>query len=260
MFDEWFAHQLNPDGDIEDGVHPDEAQALKKLLQKELTPQEAAIEITKPIQKSSDPNTDLARLWGFLADALIELPSDNLSLLLRLLQAIESLPEPDFTSTVTDKSNLPAHGTLWRKLPGFGHHYADTYQSYQYKDWRRKTTDINVNEIRALQVKKAHVEAQLVVSEIGGIPIDWGYESVTDALEQNIDDGIALDVDASAAAKWLEVAGERFRAGAAKGEESWALRRRRDLWEGKVMTWERWDFWQRRLEELTGPGGRASAH
>ncbi|KAL9115473.1 MAG: hypothetical protein Q9227_000794 [Pyrenula ochraceoflavens] len=251
MSDAWFAHKLAPDGDIEDGVHPNEAQALKQLLRNQISLQAAAVAITKPIETSSNPNLDLARLWGFMADALIELPAENVGLLLALLQAIENLPQPDFSKV--EKANLPAHGALWRGLPGFGHHFADAYQS---DEWRKTKNIINIDDVRAFQVRRANVEARLAVGAIGRIPIDWGYECVADALERTTDNPVVLDIEVSAAAEWLFIAGERFRVGAAQAEESWALARHRTLWnKGNTMTLERLTFWKRRLEELKNASG-----
>lgn len=256
MSEEWFAEKLAPDGDTEDGIHPIEAESLKSYLQKRVSVEEAAVAITKPVETSSDPKEDLPRLWGFLMDALIELPSEVTESLVELLRAIELLPEPDLSRV--DKSKWPPHGTLWRGLPGFGHQYVDTYQYDRWRDRAVHAKDAAERDrIRALQVKKANVEAQLVMAgDIGGIDIAFGYECVTDALERNIDDDFVLEVEIWATAKWFEVAGGRFRDGAARGEENWALdraghRKDFDVWKGKKsVTWERWSFWRSRLESL----------
>lgn len=213
MCDAWFAEKLAPDGDVEDGCHPQEAQAMKKYLRQEMTAQEAASAITQPVVNAEDPSEDLRRLWGFLIDALIELPCTDL--LIKLLQAIEDLPEPDMTAVA--ESKLPTHGKLWRGLPGFGHQYADLCQS---GDWRGLFIKADAAERKRLQsyhIKKAGIEARLVVAGLAGIPIDWGYETVADALERS---DALLDCEIPAAAEWLNIAGQRFRAGAAEGEQS----------------------------------------
>lgn len=251
MSDEWFAEKIAGDENGEDGIHPDEVQALRQLLRQQISPHEAAVSITKPIEESCDPDSELADLWGLLAEALIELPVENISLVLTLLHSIEDLPPPDFSAA--KEIRRPPHGTLWRGLPGFGHYYADVYQS---EDWRSTIKDANVDDIRALEIRKAHVEARIVVAGIGTIPIDWGYECVAKALEQTTDDRAVLDIEISAAAEWLEIAGERFRTGAMRAEESWALRcSEGGLWnQGNTMTPERLGFWQRRLDELKSAG------
>ncbi|KAH6887508.1 hypothetical protein B0T10DRAFT_574552 [Thelonectria olida] len=243
MSDAWFSEKLAPDGDTTDGCHPDEAQALKKYLCQEISAGEAAHAITRPILNSKTPYDDLPRLWGFLMDALIELPSDT-SRVLGLLQAIEDLPEPDMS--VIEESQRP--DKLWRGLPGFGHLWADLYQS---GDWRAEAAKANTQErkrLREYHVRKAEIEARLVASNLASIPIDWGYETVADALEKS---DALLDFQIPAAAEWFRHAGDRFRMGAAKGEESWALKRKRDLWEGgSAMTLERWSFWEKRLGDI----------
>ena len=115
MSDAWFAEKLAPDGDAEDGCHPQEVQALKQYLCKEISAREAARAITQPA--SENPAERLQPFWGFLVDALVELPSEHTSTLIELLRAIEYLPSPD---------TMPER--LWRGLPGFAHEYANAHQ------------------------------------------------------------------------------------------------------------------------------------
>ncbi|KAL2284866.1 hypothetical protein FJTKL_08686 [Diaporthe vaccinii] len=98
MSDDWFSSKLAPDGAVEDGCHPEEAQAMKYDLRQETTATEAARAITHPIVAADNPREDLARLWGFLMDSLLELPAEHTGPLSELLKAIENLPEPDFTA------------------------------------------------------------------------------------------------------------------------------------------------------------------
>ncbi|KAI0885809.1 uncharacterized protein GGS22DRAFT_162058 [Annulohypoxylon maeteangense] len=205
MLDAWFSNKLAPDGDVKDGCHPDEAEALKKYLRHEITAEEAAHAISRPIENSSNPGEDLPRLWDLLIDALLELPLDNTKRLITLIQTIENLPEPDMTAV--EEGKRPAHGKLWRGLPGFGHLYADIHQS---TDWREEALEAEATERRRLReyhIRKAKIEAQLVAEGLAGIPIDWGYETVTDALERK---DALLDVEIPAAAEWLSIAGARF--------------------------------------------------
>ncbi|KAL9624905.1 MAG: hypothetical protein Q9160_000952 [Pyrenula sp. 1 TL-2023] len=251
MYDEWFQYELAPDGNVEDGVHPEEARALQSFLEEQSTPYEAATAITKPIERSQTPGPDLARLWGFLVDALLQLPPELLGLLFDLLQAIENLPAPDFPTV--KPQYLPDEGELWHTLPGFGHLYADECK-WGHDDYQNKA--MSLVALRTRQLRKAYVEAQLAVRGIGGIDITWGYECVADALERPIHDSATLDTEISAAAVWIDVAGILFRAGAKKNEECWALELHRELWKGgDTMTWERWCFWKSRFEELKGMGG-----
>ncbi|KAI0178590.1 hypothetical protein GGR52DRAFT_263060 [Hypoxylon sp. FL1284] len=246
MSAKWFFNKLAPDGYTEDGCHPDEAEALKKYLGQEMVAEEAAQAMSQPIANASNPGEDLPRLWDLLIDALIELPPKEIEPLITLVKAIEDLPELDMAGI--EESKRPAHDKLWRGLPGFGHLYADIHQS---TDWQVKALNADGTErsrLREYHVRKAEIEARLTVAELASIPIDWGYETVADALESS---DALLDFQVPAAAQWLEIAGARFREGAAEGEESWALDRRRDLREGgKTMTAQRYSYWRKRLEEV----------
>ncbi|CAI0654118.1 unnamed protein product [Colletotrichum noveboracense] len=261
MSDNWFSSKLAPDGDIEDGCHPQEAQAMKDYLHQKTNAAEAARAITNPVATAENPGEDLVRQWGFLMDSLVELPAQHVEALVELLKAIENLPEPDFTSL--DESKRPSE-KLWKGLPGFGNLWADSYQS---GSWRKAATAAKGPErdvLRDAHVRKAEIEARLVAAGIGAIPIDWGYEVVADALESS---NALLDFEVPAAAKWLAICGQQFRKGAGGGDESWALKPHdtastttpsRDLskasWDQKLSL-ERWSWWEGRLRELHGENG-----
>lgn len=92
------------------------------------------------------------------------------------------------------------------------------------------------------------MEARLVIAGVGGIPLDWGYECIADALEHQ---DAVVDFEVPAAAEWIAVAGDQLYAGVRTGCKSWALESRRDFGrEAAVMTLERWLFWEQRMEEL----------
>jgi hypothetical protein len=84
-------------------------------------------------------------------------------------------------------------------------------------------------------------------AEDGLLPLSWGYECISEALE--VQDAV-WDFEVPAAAVWMKVAGERLREGANKGEKSWALEREGRLWKAGPMTMDRWNFWLKRLEEI----------
>lgn len=194
MSNEWFNEKLAPGGNTENGCHPDEAEAMKRYLRGETTELEAAHAITRPIENSDNPKKDLSRLWSFLINALIELPFDSNIILLKLITAIEYLPEPDMTGVV--ESNRPADGNLWHGLPGFLHAYVNLHKS---SDWRELATKADTKErdrLREYQVNKARIEACLAVRGLAGIPMDWGYETVADALERS---DALLDIEVPAA-------------------------------------------------------------
>jgi len=262
MADDWFAYKLAPDGDVEDGCHPDEAQALKDYLRRKTTAPDAARAITRPLVTCDDPREDLVRLWALLMDAFVELPSEHMERLIALVAAIEALPEPDFRAVDADKQ---PQEKLWKGLAGFGHLWADSYQS---GSWRAFASNLVGEERKAYgdeHIQKAQAEARLIAAGLAGIEIDWAYEAVADALESS---NALLDMEIPAAAQWLQHCGQRLRQGAAKGEKSWALEPRisnasctpsRDLWEARsdgVMNGKRWETWQERLRTLQGEGGR----
>ena len=228
---------------------------LKNYLRHQASASEAARAITLPIEQSEDPDNDLPRLYGFIMDALIELPEENLDSLVELVKSIEQLPEPDFDAV--DESKRPTHGRLWRGLPGFGHLYSDC-DPYRHGEWPKKyqnaKNDGQRDSLRNEYVRRAAVEARLVMAG-DSLPIDWGYETVTHALEQK---DCVVELELPAAAQWLITAGRRFYEGAKK-EESYALENKGGLWTGgRVMTLARWLLWRQRLEELTGSSQIAS--
>ncbi|KAF2855224.1 hypothetical protein T440DRAFT_464511 [Plenodomus tracheiphilus IPT5] len=260
MSDDWFTYKIAPDGDVIDGCHPDEAQALKDYLRHETTTAEAALAIIRPLVTASNPRGDLVRLWSILMDALVELPSEDTDRLIALVSVIENLPEPDFSAV--EESKRPTE-KLWKGLPGFGHLWADCHQ---WGSWRQTAVDLE-SEKRKLyrdeHIKKAEVEARLVASGLAGIEIDWAYEVIADALESS---NALFDFEVPATAEWLVCCGRRLRQGAVRGETSWALKPRlsvvlwtssRDLWQAhldKVMSLKRWEAWRERLEELQSEG------
>lgn len=253
MSDAWFNEKLAPDGDTEDGCHPSETQALKDYYHKKTSAKEAAQAITRPIIELKDPGDNLYRLWGLLIDALVELPATHTPALIQLLDAIQQLPEPDMTGRRTEQ--MPWGGFLWRELPGFGHMWADMHKRDDWRDTLAVSDSLNRADLRAEHIKKADIEARLTVANVGGIPLDWGYECVADALESH---HAVLDFEISAAARWIAIAGKRLYAGAVAGEESWALKRPRDFGkEGSAMSLERWSFWEKRLAELSQQCGAA---
>jgi hypothetical protein len=263
MSDAWFIEKIAPDGVPEDGCHPDEASALKAFLNKQTSAPEAAHAITRAIEASAKPSDNLYRLWGLLIDALVELPDTQTPALVSLLDAIQRLPEPADSAgrrrgaitdddTPADADDDDDDGFLWRVLPNFGHMWADEHKR---DDWRdtlaagaANTDAAERARLRQLHVKKAAVEARLAVADVGGIPLHWGYDCIADALERR--DAVP-DFETPAAAQWLAIAGQRLRAGAARGEKSWALERKRDFGkEAAAMSAERWAFWETRLQVL----------
>lgn len=263
MSDDWFSSKLSPDGNVEDGCHPEEAQALKDYLHHKTTATEAAQAITQPIVGADNPREDLIRLWAFIMDALVEVSSEHTESLVELIQAIESLPEPDFTAL--KDSERPSE-TLWKGLPGFGNLWSDSYQSGSWRKNANETDGQKRDTLRNEHVRKAEIEARLCNAGLAGIPIDWGYEAVADAPESST---ALLDFEIPAAAEWLVICGCKFRQGAEKGQRSWALKPHsspgalfQDPSEApsdQLMSLERWSFWNKRLKELEAESGVVQA-
>lgn len=253
MSDAWFASKIAPNGDTNDnegGCNPQEARALKAYLRHSSTPIEAARAISRPVSNAANPKAELHHLWGLIQDAFIELPHNNVALLIALMQAIENLPNP---AAVPNESGHPDDG-FWRESPGFGNLWADMHPRYCF----RANVDGSMGERRELMridhVRQAHVEAQLVHAGLAGLTIHWGYEVIADALESS---NAILDFEVPAAVEWLVVCRKRFVEGAVRKQQSWALQRKseplRDLWrpvDDTVMTTERLKFWKDRLREL----------
>ncbi|KAL8889965.1 MAG: hypothetical protein Q9215_002834 [Flavoplaca cf. flavocitrina] len=216
-----FKEQIASDGVEEDGCHPDEAKALGDYYHQKTESTATLKAITEPI-----------------------FPEPQVPSLIQLLDAIQNLPNPDVNGKSTPET--PVDGFLWRGLPDM---WADEHKR---DDWRRTLAAENPEsraKMRSAHVRKAEIEARLVVAEeVGGIPLHWGYDCIADALEHR--DAIP-DFEVPAAARWITVAGDRLYAGAVNGIESWALERRRALGkEDAVMTVDRWLFWEERLEVL----------
>lgn len=249
MSDAWFNKKLYPygNGNSEDGCHPAEAQALKAYYHNLTTAPAAAKAITRPIAHDSlDLGADLSRLWSLLIDALLELPSSEIPKLIELLSEIEKLQEPDLKDRWG--ANMPSEGRLWKGLPGFGHMWADELKQDDWRDGLANPETAERDSLREKHIRKAQVEARLAVNGIGGIPLDWGYECITDALERK---NAILDIEIAAAAEWIRYAGGKLYAGVVDGVESWALERVRDFgMENKRMRIERWAFWKQRLEAV----------
>ncbi|KAL8767749.1 MAG: hypothetical protein Q9209_005835 [Squamulea sp. 1 TL-2023] len=207
---------------------------------------EAAKAIVRPIEQPENPGAYLCRLWNLLIDALMQLPESQIPDLVLLLEAIQSLPAPDLTGEKTQ--DTPGGGHLWRGLPGFAHMWADEHKR---DDWRHTLAAEALADrrgMRAAHVRKANIEARLVTANIGGIPLDWGYDCIADALERR--DAI-VDIEVPAAAEWFSMVGNQLFDGSASGRKSWALERGRDLGkEAAIMTLERWLFWEQRMAEL----------
>lgn len=230
------------DGEEETGAHPHQAAALQSYLKRGYTPLETAAAITTPNPHYSENKADLrCRVLGIMEDALFELPECHTPALVDLLKEINQLPG--------EEDGVP----IWKGLGDLGHSWSDRWK---HSHWRQElaTRDPATRaKRREAYVHLAFVEASCAMAapgpnaEDGILPLSWGYECISEALECQ---HAVWDFEVPAATVWIRIAGERLREGARKGERSWALERVGRLWTAGPMSMDRWDFWLRRLEEI----------
>ncbi|KAL9630691.1 MAG: hypothetical protein Q9164_006295, partial [Protoblastenia rupestris] len=159
MSDDWFNWHLNPDGNKEDGCHPQEAAALKDYLQsKNTNVVEVAHAITLPVENEADPCDNCHRLWNLLIDALDDLPEHRIKLI-TLLQAIQKLP------SAHRKPEEKRSSIEWHDLPGFGHLWSDCHVDDNWRSLMRKWGPQQREAVRSDYRKQAEIEAQLVMAK-----------------------------------------------------------------------------------------------
>lgn len=241
--DDWFSSKTAPiDGEEETGCHPDEAEALKAYLNSKTTSAEAAKAITARISSSEKPADHVYRIWALLCDALFELCAHT-EALVNLLVAISALPEPSLMTKASEA------GELWSGLPRFGHMWADEHKQGHWRSALASSDPTLRSAMAAAHIHKVSVEAQCAVK--GVMPLSWGYEAVSDALESG---GAVWDFEVPAAAVWVVVAGEKLRKGP-EGGKCWALEREGRFWTGE-MTESRWVWWKTRFAQIAEVGSR----
>jgi hypothetical protein len=248
IVNEWFASKPDPNGNVDDECLPEQADALKAYLHGSKPASEVAQALTRAIAMSSSPKGEIPRLHCFLMDALMELPSKHIHSLLHLIEAIEDIPEPDFSAL--EPTKRPSK-KVWKGLPGFATLWSDAnYRSGSWKMDAEAATGEERNALRNKHVRSANIESQLVRRGLAGVPIGWGYEVVDDALSGG---EALLDFEVPAAAEWLLICGGCFMKGAQEGEESYVFE--------DGMSVKEWDMWEERLTLLhknEGVVGRAA--
>lgn len=239
--DVWFDQHTAPmDGEEETGAHPHQAAALKAYLKGDSKPSETTAAMTKP--HDSEKKTDLRdRVLGIIEDALVELPERHTPALVVLLKEISQLPDEEDGDPV------------WKGLRSFGNSWSDGWKQSHWRKALATRDPATRAKRREAHVHLAFVEASCAMAapgpnaEDGLLPLSWGYECISEALE--CQDAV-WDFEVPAAAVWIKVAGKRLREGANKGEKSWALEREGRLWKAGPMSMDRWNFWLKRLEEI----------
>ncbi|KXG53205.1 Protein of unknown function DUF3632 [Penicillium griseofulvum] len=233
--DAWFDQHTAPmDGEEETGAHPYQAAALKAYLKGDFKPTETVAAMTIPY--GSEKKTDLqGRVLGIIEDALFELPECHTLALINLLKELSQHSDP-----------------VWKSLRSFGNSWSDRWKQSHWRKALATRDPATRAKRREAHVHLAFVEASCAMAapgpnaEDGLLPLSWGYECISEALE--CQDAV-WDFEVPAAAVWIEIARERLKEGAKKGEKSWALEREGRLWTGP-MSMDRWNFWLQRLEEI----------
>ncbi|KAJ5494539.1 hypothetical protein N7463_010626 [Penicillium fimorum] len=243
--DAWFDQHTAPmDGEEETEVHPYQAAALKAYLKGDSNPSETAAIMAKP--HDTEKKTDLREcVFGIIEDALFELSESHTPALVALIRELNQLQDEEDGELV------------WTGLMSFGHSWSDGWKQCHWRKALATRDPATRAERCAAHVHQAFGEASCVMaalgpnSEDGLLPLSWGYECISEALE--CQDAV-WDFEVPAAAVWIKVAGERLREGAKKDEKCWALKREGRLWPAGPMSMDRWNFWLKRLKEIEGTG------
>ena len=247
MSDDWFTWHLAPDGNLEDGCHPEEAAALKDYLHSTtVTAEVTAHNITLPVTKEPETarkgqsSDNLYRLWTLILDGLTDLPEHRLKII-QLLKAIQHLP----VSSPKERG-APKKQIQWANLPKFGSLWADLKVSPSWRREIHKWTPEQRENVRQDYLNEITIDTQLVVADISGVSLSWGLGCICDALERS--DAVS-DFEVPATSIWLETAGDKiFKA---SDDEVTEYLRERDLWkQGGEERKQRWNFWMGRLQSM----------
>jgi hypothetical protein len=206
--DAWFDRHTAPmNGEEETGAHTYQAAALKAYLEGDSKPSETAVAITK--HYASEKKTDLrSRVLGIIEDALFELPKSHTPALVDLLKELSQLTD--------EEDGVP----VWKSLEGFGNSWSDGWKQSHWREALATRNPVTRAKRREAHVHLAFVEATCAMAapgpnaEDGLLPLSWGYECISEALE--CQDAV-WDFEVPAAEVWIKVAGERLREGAKKG-------------------------------------------
>ena len=242
MSNAWFQNQIAPDGVTADGCHPDEARALQLYINNRINLQDTAYAITRPLVSDEDPDRGDQPLWVLIQDALLEFCPTYIPDLISLLQAIDGLLERELGPKNPKSTSTDCEST-WKGLPISGHLWADIYR----QDCWRENLATELSELRAAHIRQANVAARLSAPNVKLLPLDWAYETITNALETNAP---ILDFEIPAVIEWIDIVGKELYRGAKEGEESWALcRKRLNGTREKRMSLKRWESWLEKIRE-----------
>lgn len=247
----WFAFHTAPmDNEPETGAHPYQTAALQTYLSGKSSPQTTVSILCTPQEQNppESPQNLRLRVFSLLQSALFELPRRYTPSLITLLSEIHNLSDP-----------------TWTFLPNFATAWSDLHKQSHWREALATADPSTRDKRREAHIHRAFVEASCAVAissststtpeEEGLMPLSWGYECLSSALETQ---HAVWDFEIPAAAVWVKVAGTRFKEGAEMGERSWALEREGRLWGAGPMSLGRWEFWMRRFEEIEGLGNAIS--
>ncbi|CZT18396.1 uncharacterized protein RCC_04240 [Ramularia collo-cygni] len=237
----WFTHHTAPmDDEPETGAHTYQTEALQSYLAGKCNLSITATTLCS-LQNHNETPTDLrSRIFNLLESALFELPRRYTSSLISLLLEIHSSDDP-----------------TWKNLPGFATSWSDMWKQDQWRSALAIRDPATRSKRREAHIHRAYVEASCAMvavgptAEDGLMPLSWGYECISEALECQ---HAVWDFEVPAAAMWVKIAGKRLKEGAERGERSWALEREGRLWGPGPMSLQRWEFWMRRFEEMEDVG------
>lgn len=251
-----------------------QVNALKEFHDARVNADEAALSMTHPISASpvpalgtySDEIAAICNLWPVIISALIEWPSTRIPEIFTLLDAIAKAPGDIHKGEALDDDG---EKLIWAKHPYFGMvWYEMTWADFQPGQIYRQYSDSNLEALaqaRRLYLKTKDIEAQLVakhVLRLNKARIQFIIRALekTDPSDEQLapDEGtghtqVKLDFHIPATSfmfKYNER--EVYDQIVTKGLEDWKKRQlpdgARDFQNGA----ERWSFWRRRLEELSG--------
>ncbi|OAA77141.1 hypothetical protein LEL_03964 [Akanthomyces lecanii RCEF 1005] len=248
-------HTAPMDGEDETGAHPHQVAALGRYLHGHSDVKDTVAAMTSSAPEVSDTDSGLRdRVFGIIEDALFELPQDYTPALVALLRELDTVPGVNDTGS-----------PLWKGVKSFGHSWSDSWKQSHWREALETRDPRTRDKRRAAHVHRAFVEATCAMAgtglnsqapdsaEDGVLPLSWGYECLSDALEQQ--EGVVWDFEVPASAVWIRVAGRRIVEGAMSKETSWALEREGRLWPPGPMSIDRWHFWLKRLDGAKKFGG-----
>jgi hypothetical protein len=248
--DQWLEHE----GVQRWGALEQHSQVLKKLIQNQTSPQDAAKELVDTASLSPDPSDTAYRLWNLLFHAAASLPA-CIDHSVQLTLAIRRVPpSPESPNTLSY--------TLWS-------HWQDTH-SYYYT-WRTLRASsspdnvtgaqrwINFTALSAVLVQHGDEMAMQQIGINGFFDIRDALETIVETRAMNLPTNTivtpeqSLEIDTVAAAQWVIYAGTKLLHldndffGNARNK---GLSKKTDLWEGEPgFSQARWKFWADRFDK-----------